>query len=200
MEGFEHVVRLYLERLGFVVATNVKFKLAKKTAKVGRDETQTHGYEIDAIAARADRLLLGEVKSFFGSTGVQRSSFAGLAPQPALPSGEWLARQAREFAKYRLLNDSEHREKVIGEACSKYGYRPAQVTVALFVGHFKPGDEEAITNHLRALRTEGGCIEVHGPKDIAAKLLKDIMGDKTYANDPVVSTLRLLQEVGAIRR
>lgn len=198
MEGFEHVVRLYLERQGFVVATNVKFKISKKTQKKEHDETQSHGYEVDVVAARADQLLLGEVKSFFGSTGVQRSSFVGLASTPTNATEKWLARQKAEFARYRLLNDAEHRAKVIEAACEKYGYADAQVKVALFVGHFKPGDEADITSHLQSISVGSGTIEVHGPKQIAGVILKNVLADKTYADDPVVSTLRLLQEIGAV--
>ncbi len=188
MEGFEHVVRLYLERSGFVVATNVKFKLAKKTRKKAREETQVHGYEVDVVAARADRLVLGEVKSFFGSKGVQRKSFAGLTNKP----------NERELARYRLINDADHRTELIGEACKRYGYRAAQVGVALFVGHFKRGHEDAIVAHVQSIRTAGGAIEVHAPRDIAKGLRDGVLGDGTYADDPVVSTLRLLKEVGAL--
>lgn len=188
MEGFENVVRLYMERRGFVVATNVKFKLAKKTKKQERDEVQTHGYEVDIVAARANQLLLGEVKSFFGSAGVQRKSFAGLASKT----------NSDELARYRLFNDADHREQLIAEACKRYGYELSQVRVALFVGHFKRGDEDDITRHLKSLSTKGGPIEVYGPKAIAADLMTSVLADGTYADDPVVSTLRLLEEVGVL--
>lgn len=79
MEAFEHLVKVYLEAQGYVVTSNVKFPVKKKTKKTSYDEYQTHGYEIDIVAARNDSLLLGSVKSFFGSGGVSRQCFTGCA-------------------------------------------------------------------------------------------------------------------------
>ncbi len=72
MESFEHLVKVFLESQcqQYVVTTNVKFPIRKKTRKVEREEYQTHGHEVDIVAARFDSLLLGSVKSFFGSKGV----------------------------------------------------------------------------------------------------------------------------------
>lgn len=70
MESFEHVCKVALEQEDeaehFVVSTNVKFFVRRKTKKAAYDEYQEHGYEIDLVAARQGRLVLAEVKSFFG--------------------------------------------------------------------------------------------------------------------------------------
>ncbi len=67
MEAFESLVAVALEADGFVVSSGVKFPVKIQTGKTARDESQTHGFEGDLVAARANRLVLGTVKSFFGS-------------------------------------------------------------------------------------------------------------------------------------
>src|SRR5690349_13390541 len=59
-----------MESDGLVVSEAVKFPVTRQTGKTSHKEVQTHGYEVDLIGARADRLVLATVKSFFGSRGV----------------------------------------------------------------------------------------------------------------------------------
>lgn len=77
MEAFESFVALALEREGFVVSEAVKFPVQLQTRKAAYKEMQTHGYEVDLVAARADRLVLATVKSFFGSRGVVADHVTG---------------------------------------------------------------------------------------------------------------------------
>jgi len=70
MEAFESFVAVALEADGYVVSPAVKFPVRMKTKKAAYEELQTHGYEVDLVAARADSLILATVKSFFGSAGV----------------------------------------------------------------------------------------------------------------------------------
>jgi hypothetical protein len=81
VESFEHLCKVALEAEGFVVTSNVKFFVRRLTSKKSREEYQTHGYEVDLVGARSDQLVLAEVKSFFGSRGVNRQSFRGLADE-----------------------------------------------------------------------------------------------------------------------
>jgi hypothetical protein len=53
-----------------VVSEAVKFPVTRLTAKAIYAETQTHGFEVDLVGARHDKLVLATVKSFFGSRGV----------------------------------------------------------------------------------------------------------------------------------
>jgi hypothetical protein len=81
MEAFEHIVKVYLESTGYVVSSGVKFRLRRKfKTKDGKIQHQRHGYEVDLVAAKGGQLLLCSVKSFFGSKGVNRQGFVGLAP------------------------------------------------------------------------------------------------------------------------
>ena len=70
MEAFESFVALALEAERLVVSEAIKFPVTRPVAKAARHEIQTHGYEVDLVGARADRLVLATVKSFFGSRGV----------------------------------------------------------------------------------------------------------------------------------
>lgn len=70
VESFEQFVAVALEYEGLVVSEAVKFPVQRITEKRGYEERQTHGYEVDLIGARADRLVLATVKSFLGSRGV----------------------------------------------------------------------------------------------------------------------------------
>jgi hypothetical protein len=78
MESFEHLCKVALEAEHFVVTGNVKFFVRRKTRKKGHPEYQEHGYEIDLVGARGDQLILAEVKSYFGSRGVNRQGFREL--------------------------------------------------------------------------------------------------------------------------
>jgi len=88
MESFEHLVKVFLESQYYVVTTNIKLPVRKRTKKVQREEYQTHGHEVDIVAAKSDSLLLGSVKSFFGSKGVSRKAFRVTTDEP---DGSYLA-------------------------------------------------------------------------------------------------------------
>ncbi len=77
MEAFEHIVKVYLETQGYTVSSNVKFPVPLLTNKRTRREVQTHGYEVDVVASRVNELVLGSVKSYLGSKGVNRQGFSG---------------------------------------------------------------------------------------------------------------------------
>ncbi|MCA1704080.1 MAG: hypothetical protein LC808_12775 [Actinobacteria bacterium] len=42
----------------------VKFPVSRQTSKISYEEHQTHGFEVDLIGARADKLVLATVKSY----------------------------------------------------------------------------------------------------------------------------------------
>jgi hypothetical protein len=65
------------------VARGVKFPVKILTGKVLRDEFQTHGFEVDLVAARSDKVIPPTVKSFFGSLGVVAEHVLGESLQSA---------------------------------------------------------------------------------------------------------------------
>ena len=81
MEAFEHVAKVFLEPQGYAVSTNVEFSVRRRAKKQAYEEYQERGYEVDLVAARADELLLGSVKSFFGLFGLSKQFFREIADQ-----------------------------------------------------------------------------------------------------------------------
>jgi hypothetical protein len=185
VEAFEQVVKVFLEAKGYVVTSNVKFPVRRKTKRVKYDEYQTHGYEVDIVAARHDSLILGSVKSFFGSVGVNRQGFRGIADN---------SRQTH-FQNYTMFNEREVREGILLEAEKRYGYPQSQTQFYLFAGKFKAGDEIIITDHLSGIEAGAGPVRVVNLESIVEGLLEAAQS-KTYYNDPVVMTLKALKEAG----
>jgi hypothetical protein len=109
VEAFESFVAVALETEGFVASEAVKCPVKRKTAKIAYAEEQTHGDEVDLVAARNGRLVLATVKSFFGSRGVVADHVMGAATSD---NGRRL---------YLLLHDIAIRDGVVRAAADRYG-------------------------------------------------------------------------------
>ncbi len=181
MEAFESFVALALESEGLVVSEAVKFKIALQTKRKDRVEIQEHGYEVDLVAARADKLVLASVKSFFGSKGVQAKQVAGLSGG----SGD---------SGYKMLNRLEVRDGILAEAAKIYGYSEDQVEFRLYVGHFSNIQQELETRAWCASQIVGsGPIRVFSVDEIVG-VVKAKAESKTYLNNPALVALKVLQE------
>lgn len=181
MEAFESFVALALETEGLVVSEAVKFKLSLQTKRQGRVEIQEHGYEVDLVAARADKLVLASVKSFFGSQGVKAKEVAGLSGG-AGDSG------------YKMLNRPEVRDGILAEAAKQYGYKPDQIEFRLYVGHFNSVSQELATREWCNSQIVGsGPIKVVSVDEIV-DVVKEKASSKTYLNNPALVALKVLQE------
>ena len=188
MEAFEHVVKVFLETQGFAVTSNVKFPVRKRVKKAAREEFQTHGYEVDLVAARRDQLLLGSVKSFLGSKGLSRQAFVGIADTT----------RKTHFDLCKLFNDTEVRNGVIAEASSRYGYSNGSIRMALFVGKFAGTDEPIIRKHLVSLKVDGKPVEIFSLREIILGVVKAAQA-KTYVDDPVIVTVKCLHALGLLQ-
>jgi hypothetical protein len=124
VDAFESFVAVAVESEGFVVSEAVKFPVVQVSRKAAYEEVQIHGFEVDLVAARADRLVRATVKSSFGSQGVRADHVTGA-------TANVVARR-----RYRLLNDVAVRNGVVAGAAKRYGYRPAQIGLRLYVGRF----------------------------------------------------------------
>jgi hypothetical protein len=189
VEAFESFVAVALESEGFVVSGAIKVPVAQVTKKTAYEEVQTHGFEVDLVGARADRLVLATVKSFFGSKGVYADHVTGVTPNAA----------ARKL--YRLLNDVEVRTAVIDGAAARFAYLSAQVRLRLYVGRFagptKGTHEAAIRQWCAAQLAGGGPIEVFGVKEVIASVQKAAVS-KTYRDNPVLVTMKVLEAGGLL--
>jgi hypothetical protein len=189
VEAFESFVAVALEAEHFVVSGGVKFRVKLPTRKAAYTEEQTHGYEVDLVGARADRLVLASVKSAFGSRGVVAEHVTGETSDE------------RASRRYRLLNDQAVRTRVVAEAAKRYRYSPDQVQLRLYVGRFsgrKTGEHE---QRVRAWAAEqhvgGGPIEVIGVQEVV-RVVREAAGDTQYRDSAVLVTLKALQEAGQL--
>lgn len=189
MESFEQFVAVAMEAEGLIVSEAVKFPVQRQTRKTLHDETQTHGYEVDLVGARADRLVLATVKSFLGSRGVVAEHVMGTGGD----------RKSRNL--YLLLNDPVIRSGVVSSATDRYGYAEEQVRVRLYVGRFaapvKRTHEPAIREWAATQIVGGGPIEVYGLSDVIQSVRK-VAASKTYRDNPVLTTMKVLGAAGLL--
>ena len=183
MEAFESFVALAMEDEGLVVSSAVKFPVTRRTAKTQHEETQTHGFEVDLVAANADTLVLASVKSFFGSRGVVAADVDG-------------STGGARSRLYSLLNDADVRGQVLAGACQRYGYGPEQVELRLYVGRFAApsrGDHEQRIRDWGASTIVGsGPIKVIGVDEVV-KVVRRVAASKQYRDDPALVALKVLE-------
>ena len=181
MEAFESFVALAMETEGLVVSEAVKFKLQLPTKKVKTNEIQEHGYEVDLVGARADKLVLASVKSFFGSAGVKAQEVAGKTGK-------------RGDSGYKMLNRKDVRDGILRSAAKTYGYQENQVEFRLYVGHFMSVKQELETREWCDGQIVGsGPIRVFSVDEIV-DVVKAKASSKTYLNNPALVALKVLQE------
>ena len=191
MEAFEQFVAVALESEGFVVSPAVKFRVRREAAKKAYSEVQTHGYEVDLVGARRNRLVLATVKSFFGSRGVVASQVMGTDPTPRL----------RKL--YALINEPQVRDGVIAEACRLYGYRPNQIELRLYAGRFaapKAGTHEAAIREWCAQQHCGcGPIRVFGVGEVVEQV-RQAAAARQYRDNPAIVGMKVLEAAGLLPR
>jgi hypothetical protein len=190
VEAFESFVAVALESEDYVVSSAVKFRVPRRTKKAAYEEWQEHGYEVDLIGARADRLVLASVKSFFGSKGVRAEHVTGETTDE------------RWRKSYALLNDPDLRRQVVLKAAERYGYDLAQVEVRLYVGRFaaptRGTHERRIKEWADAQRIGAGAIKVFGLEEVVGAV-RDAAEHKQYRDDPVLVTMKVLAAAGMLR-
>jgi len=150
VEAFEQLCRVALESENFVVTGNVKVFVQRPTRKVKYEEAQEHGYDLDLVGARGDRLVVAEVKSYLGSRGVSRQFFEGIADET----------KRTVYNRCRLFNDEELRQEVVARVAERYGYATSRVEMRMYVGRFASGHEQDIRNHLRRLPSPAVAVVV----------------------------------------
>jgi hypothetical protein len=186
VEAFEQFVALAMETEGLVVSSALKFPVRRRTRKAAYEEWQTHGFEVDLVAARADRLVLATVKSFFGSRGVVAAHVRGEAADPRLN------------ALYALINDSVVRAAVVQGAAERFGFPVDQVELRLYVGRFAGGTNEPEVRQWCATQVVGsGPITVVGAAEVV-KTVRTVAQSRQYRDDAVLATLKLLDVAGAL--
>jgi hypothetical protein len=189
MEAFESFVALAMEDEGLVVSSAVKFPVTRRTAKAQHEETQTHGFEVDLVAANASKVVLASVKSFFGSRGVVAEHVDGTAG-------------GAEARLYALLNDPDVRSQVVAGACERYGYAESQVEMRLYVGRFaapsKGENERRVRAWAATTEVGSGPIKVYGVKEVVATVRR-VASSKQYRDDAGLVALKVLDAAGHLK-
>ncbi|MGO9488751.1 MAG: hypothetical protein ACLQBB_06960 [Solirubrobacteraceae bacterium] len=189
MEAFEGFVALAMEAEGLVVSEAVKFPVRLPTRRKDHVEVQQHGYEVDLVGARADRLVLATVKSYLGSRGVVAEHVSGDTKTDVL---------ARRFS---LLNRPEVRGPVLRAAARRYGYRTSEVELRLYVGKFagRRGEtnEELVRAWARKQRVGVGKIRVFNLAEVVAAVRPAAVPTE-YRDNPVLVTWKVLGAAGLL--
>ncbi len=184
MEAFEQFVALAMESEGLVVSGALKFNVRRKTRKQAYDEYQTHGFEVDLVGARHDRLVLATVKSFFGSRGVVAEHVLGQDPVYS----KW----------YALLNQPDVRDAVVTGAAQRFGYNLEQIEMRLYAGRFSTAASESA---IRAWAAEqligGGPLAVHDAQTVV-DIVREAAASKQYRDSAVLATLKVLEATGSL--
>ena len=188
MEAFEEFVKVFLEQQKYVVTGNIKFPVRQKTKKQAYDEWQTHGHEVDVVAARSKSLVLGTVKSFFGSGGVNKQQFKGIADES----------RKTHFKQFSIINDLNVQEQIIAGAADRFGYPKGEIQIWVFVGHFKNGHENPIREHLNQVSRNGVRMKVYGLNEIVEGVM-EASKSTTYFNNQVVVALKCLREADKLK-
>lgn len=85
----------------------------------------------------------------------------------------------------------------MNEAVKRYGYPETDIRFGIFVGRFRANEEASITAHLHNIKDGAGPVKVYNLQMIIAGLI-DAAKSKTYINDPVIVTIKALQEAGVL--
>jgi hypothetical protein len=175
MESYESLVALAMQAENLLVSGPVKFKIKMKTARKIYDEYQEHGYEVDLIGMRHDKLVLATVKSFLGSGGVKLKEVTNA--------------EGANGKGYKMLNNVDLRTKMINSACEIYGYKPNQVEVRFYAGQFMGGKEQEVREWCAKQIAGGGPIEVFNLLDVI-DTVTSLAKSKTYIDDPALVAVK----------
>lgn len=177
MESFEHVTKIWLEAEGYAVSSGVKFPVKILTRKKSRPEEQTHGYEIDLVGARANELVLVNVKSFFGSKGLDLAF----------------------LRKEKIFSNPNIFKGIVDGAGSRFGYSRRQIRLYVVAGRATDGRRREIESWLADFsKTNRLPVTFIGVERIAEGLLK-ASTSKMYIDDPVIATVKTLRAAGCLK-
>lgn len=184
VEAFESFVALALESERFVVSEAVKFPVQQQTTS----GLQTHGYEVDLVGARAGRLVLASVKSYFGSRGVAADHVLGEASRPALNK------------RYALFNNTEIRNTVVEGLAARFGYPLDHLELRLYVGRFadKSGaHEKRIREWCEQQIVGAGPIKVIGVNEVVSAV-SAVAASSQYRDNAALVAMKVLEAAGVL--
>lgn len=173
MESFESLVALAMQAENLAVSGPTKFKIKMLSNNQNQEVYQTHGYEVDVIGMRQDKLVLASVKSFFGSGGVKGKELVG------------------DNKGYKMLNNLALREKMVAEAASIYGYEIDQVEMRFYAGMFSKGSEQIVRDWCETQIVGGGPIQVFNLIEVM-DTVKELAQSSTYIDDAALVAVKAM--------
>lgn len=197
-EATEYLIKLYLERNGYLVSTNKTYYYPKKTIlKNGKTITQETPIQLDIVAINpiTDDRIIGEVKSWFGSTGVTKNHFKDLA------GNKWNLKEDR----FKLINSDAVQKSAFEGVEKEFGHGKNGFKLALYIGHYGRPHEDEVKQYLSTLEINGNKIRLEPFEEIINFLINDILNpknkknEKRYENDIAIQTLKILKKFDKIK-
>jgi hypothetical protein len=198
-EATEYLIKLYLERKGYLVSTSkIYYYTQEIKIKNGKTQPQKTPIQLDIVAINPitnDRII-GEVKSWFGSTGVNKNSFKSIY------GSKWNPKQDR----FKLINSEEVQKSAFEEVEKEFGRGNNGFRLALFIGHYYKPNESEVKDYLSKLKINGNSIFLPPFEEIVDFLLKEILEPSkekrkitSYENDIAIQTLKILHHFNKIK-
>jgi hypothetical protein len=190
VEAFESFVAVALEREGFVVSEAVEFPVQLQTRKAAYQEMQTHGYEVDLVAARADRLVLATVKSFFGSRGVVADHVTGETTTSGAGSSIYSTTARFETKLFpRRRSATATRSGTCSYACMSAASQRRRSAPM----------KHAYERGQRSNTSAAGPSRFFGLDEVVGKV-RAAAAHKQYRDNPVLVTMKVLEAAGLLNR
>ncbi|WP_157532560.1 hypothetical protein [Microbacterium oleivorans] len=167
------------------MSSALKFNVRRRTRKQAYDEYRTHGFEVDLVGARRDKLILATVKSFFGSQGVAADHVLG--------------NDATYSKWYALLNQDDVRESVVKGAAERFGYDLDQIELRLYARRLStPASESTIRAWAAEQHVGGGVVKVYDARSVL-QAVRQAARSKQYRDSAVLATLKVLDATDSLR-
>lgn len=191
----EYIVRVYLESQKYLVRTNEKFYFIKEIKTKRGLQKQRTPIEVDVLGMKKGDKIVGEVKTWFGSTGVHIGCFKKLTPE------KWI--NTRGGGRFKVINDSVVRKALFKQVEAKYGTKHGRgFRYILFLGKFKSTkDKVAIYKYISKLKINNKPVQIIEFDTVLDILIKKVRKSPTeYTNDRIFETLKILDFYGKLEK
>tara|TARA_B100002052_G_scaffold7429_1_gene6383 strand:- start:64 stop:639 length:576 start_codon:yes stop_codon:yes gene_type:complete len=187
-EATEELVASLLRQKGFVVATDVKIRCQGETTYGGQKKDIP--VDIVAIDPMKRQLIIGEVKSWWGSIGLTPNHIVG----------HWPEKPSQFVKSFKILNDKDGLrgkfERLVRNQYGDYEYK-----FVLYAGRVKKEDQ--IRTNIERITMFGRPVELITIRELLEEFIStlsdDSSRDSTYNNEIAIATLQALNEYQMLR-
>jgi hypothetical protein len=188
MEATQSLVAALLEAQGYFVAADYKVK-ANDISTFGG---QSHDIDLDIVAldTSGDSVLVGEVKSYWGSTGVRPEQFVS----------EWTDRKG-PHSVFKIVNNKDRIQPKLWQMLKRQLGREHEFQYVVFAGRIR--NEVEVRKRLGQKRIFGKPVELTVIRDLLEKFIGGLRTQEkrsfSYVNHPAVAAILALQEYGLLK-